>query len=68
MTGPNKTSLLILNATTWDLIAKIDFSVETAIPKCLHGWYFPCNDNDKDTPTTNSSSKGGGGGGTKHFH
>ncbi|ODN00530.1 Carotenoid isomerooxygenase [Orchesella cincta] len=42
--GPNRTSLLILNAQTWDAMAKIDMFCETAIPKCLHGWFFPDSD------------------------
>jgi carotenoid cleavage dioxygenase-like enzyme len=44
--GPNRTSLIILNATSWDLLAKVDFMCETAVPKCLHGWFFP----DKSQP------------------
>ncbi|ODM93155.1 Carotenoid isomerooxygenase [Orchesella cincta] len=39
--GPNRTSLVILNAQTWQLITKVDIFCETAIPKCLHGWFFP---------------------------
>jgi len=41
VTGPNRTSLIILNATSWDLLAKVDFTCESAVPKCLHGWFFP---------------------------
>ncbi|ODM91398.1 Carotenoid isomerooxygenase [Orchesella cincta] len=44
LTGPNMVSLAILDAHTWQLITKVDILCETAIPKCLHGWFFPDSD------------------------
>lgn len=44
--GPNRTSLIILDARNWDLLAKVDIMTESGIPKCLHGWFFP----DKNQP------------------
>lgn len=59
MQGPNNTFLLVLNATSWDLIAKVDFTVESAVPKPLHGWYFP-QDHKVGGQTLSQQGIGGG--------
>ncbi len=54
--GPNRTTLLILNAQTWDAMAKVDMMCDTAIPKCLHGWFFPDADMISCTNSTTVES------------
>lgn len=56
MSGPNRTSLLILNAQTWDAMAKVDMFCESAIPKCLHGWFFPDADMISSTNSATAES------------
>jgi len=36
----NRTSLLILNAKSWEIMAKVDMFCESPVPKCFHGWFF----------------------------
>ncbi|ODM90876.1 Carotenoid isomerooxygenase [Orchesella cincta] len=48
--GPNRSTLVILHAKSWEAIAKVDILSESALPKCLHGWFFP-DEHFKETVT-----------------
>lgn len=41
----NHAALLVLDAKTFEEIARAEFYTPSVVPKCLHGWFLPQKNN-----------------------